>query len=330
MIINLRPLLKERLSLVSKLNFSRMANYLKILAGYRLSILIKKPIVLGKPFALQVETASLCNLKCPECMAGRGATQRNRKYSDIEFVNGVLDHFREYSFYCNLYFQGEPFLNPNIYELIESARLMRYFSVISTNGHFLSEKSCTRIIESGLDRIIISLDGTDQGSYSKYRINGQFSKVTRGIRTLSEIRKKTGTLHPLIVIQFLVNNSNEHQLKDARILAKQLGADILKFKSMQVYSEEGIKAYIPKNPKYDRYSGLRSKGSRSCFRLWGSMVFTSDGKVVPCCYDKIPEYILGESSVNPITIWQSADYNNLRQSILKGDKRPAICNNCIQ
>ncbi len=331
MIFRYRPIIREKTSLIRKLSFHRLINIIKIWIGYKWSVRFNKVTVWGYPFAIQLETSAVCNLKCPECIAGIGATNRTRNFPDPGMFYSVLDDFRKYSFYCNLYFQGEPFLNPELFSLIRHAKQLNYYTVISSNGHFLSEANCINIIESNLDRIIISLDGMDAESYNQYRINGQFDKVVNGIKMLTECRKKMAKSHPLVEIQFLVNKTNEHQLKDAENFIKGLGADILQFKSMQIYSEKGIGVFLPENNKYNRYGEKIRKVRMGCFRLWSSIVITSDGYTVPCCYDKKPDYILGHFQKQQIKeMWLSDKYYRFRKIALQNIKEPAICTNCIQ
>jgi MoaA/NifB/PqqE/SkfB family radical SAM enzyme len=331
MIFNYSAYLKDSFRLLGCLDFARINNYIRIIFSYRYSLIRRKPFLWSDPFSLSLETSAVCNLRCPECATGAGKTSRIEKLADFQFVSEKLRLHRKNAFYCNLYFQGEPFLHPKIYEIIKEAQLNRYYSVISTNGHFLNEKHCKAIIASGLNRLIVSLDGTDSQSYSLYRKGGSFDKVIEGIRRLSELKRKTSMSQPLVVVQFLVNKSNEHQMKEASSLVKSLGADVLEFKSMQIYSDEGMNLFKPQGNKYNRYKQKleqREKG-KDCFRLWSHMVYTSDGVVVPCCFDKIPSYSITISADASSEAWKSPQFMNFRRRVLVADELPEICQNCI-
>ncbi len=249
-------------------------------------------------------------------------------------VKEKLNLHRKQAFYCNLYFQGEPFLNPQLAEIITLAKSMNYYSVVSTNGHFLDEKNCIRIIESGLDKLIISLDGIDSDSYSQYRSGGHFNKVTEGIRLMAKTKKQLNKRNPLLVVQMLVNKSNEHQLDKARQFVKNLGADMLEFKSMQIYTVAGRKQFEPSGKNFNRYIG-KSKTNISgsnkksiCFRLWSHVVYTSDGLMVPCCYDKKPDYIISGEDESGNSPWMSKKMQDFRAKLLSKDEVPEICRNC--
>ncbi len=332
MIFNRTALFQDRVRLMKTLSFHRLLNYIKILASFRISTLLKYPVVWSKPFSLNIETASICNLKCPECAAGMGKTNRSRKLAEYRYVKEILSAHQKHSFYCNLYFQGEPFLNPELPEIIKLAKSCKFYTVVSTNGHFLTENICRKIIKSGLDRLIVSIDGPDDHSYSLYRQGGLFEKVCDGVMQMALVKKRMNRKNPLLVIQMLVNKKNEKRLDDAVKLANELGADVLNFKSMQIYTETGKNEFLPETYKYNRYKNRKRRGIKiggPCFRIWSHMVYTSDERVVPCCYDKIPDFAIKAKGTNYGDIWKSESMQRFRYNLLdKHHNMPGICSNC--
>lgn len=323
----------DALRLVKRLTFSRIGNYLALRLGYMLSRCFRKTWVWSGPFSLHLETAAVCNLKCPECAAGRGQTRRHQKFMPPQLLNALLKLHQKHAFYCNLYFQGEPFLHPRIFSLIQAATQQNYYTVISTNGHFLHKKNCYKILESGLSRLIISLDGTTKESYQQYRKAGDFEKVINGISQLTALKQEKKTSKPYVVIQFLVNKTNEHQTKEMIDLARKLGADQLQFKSMQIDTAEGMEKFRPTQQAFNRYGSKAAtekqrETRQACFRLWSHAVYTSDGTMVPCCYDKIPQYGIAESSNGPVNLWKSPQMQEFRRKLWDQENRPAICSNC--
>lgn len=331
-VFNYTSFLADRLRLLSNLSFSRVLNYMLIILSWGVSKLTGKLFLWGYPFSLSLETASVCNLSCPECMAGLKKTHRRNKLMSLNLCAAKLQIHRKNAFYCNLYAQGEPFLNSELFKIIGLARKNKYYSVVSTNGHFLSDTNCQALIDSKLDRLIVSLDGTDPKSYAKYRQGGRFNLVTEGIQRLSALKEKTRSLSPLLVVQFLVHKDNEHQLISAPSFIRSLGADLLQFKSLQIYSQQGHTELIPANPKFNRY--LKATQSHSvaksfnCFRVWSQAVYNSDGELVPCCFDKIPEYPLGVEEKNRDDLWKSDQFQAFRKKILSNPGSVNICKNC--
>lgn len=327
MILQYKSWALDKLSLLSVLSVSRIWNYGKALLSFRLSVITTNVKVWAGPYALHFETSSICNLRCPECITGVGKSQRNQKILPLKIIEQKLLKHKDHAFYCNLYFQGEPFLNPDIYDSIKKASEYNYYSVISTNGHFLTPGNCEKIIKYGLGKIIISLDGIDSASYSEYRKGGNFDRVVKGITELTSTKKRMNSHKPLVVVQFLVNKTNENQLEKAKMYIKNLGADQLDFKSMQIYSDAGHEKFAPGNKEFNRYKdSARPQLQKGCFRLWSDMIYTSDGLVVPCCYDKVPEYAMDNSKGDT---WNSDVFNHFRQRQLSGKNPPSICSNCL-
>ncbi len=330
MIFSTKAYICDNLRMLGKITPGKLLNYVLNHLSWQFSFLLKRPLVWGSPFSVNFETAAVCNLKCPECLTGIGQTQRNNKVMPQEFFLQKLRLHSASAFYCNLYFQGEPFLHPQIYEMIGAAHREGFYTVISTNGHFLDDNTCHRIIDNRLSRLIVSLDGIENTTYSRYRVNGLFEKVVQGIETLARIKAERKVSYPYLEIQFLVNKTNEHEVKKAPGFIKKLGADAVKFKSMQVYTSAGHESLLPVNTKYNRYSPQNeTKKVTRCFRLWSHMVYTSDGVLVPCCYDKIPQHGISGIGNNLEGQWKSDRLQLFRKKLIRGEVLPEICSNCL-
>ena len=306
-------------------------NLLKAGYSFLASSVTRKPLVNGMPVSVSAELTNHCNLHCPECASGADLMNRERGFMDIELYKRVTDELRPYLYYINLYFQGEPMMHPRFFLFPEIAG--DAYSVVSTNGHFLSTGNSEKLIASGLKKLIISLDGLDQKTYSKYRKGGDLSKVISGIRNFAVARNKYGSSMKL-EIQFLVNRNNEYQIGDAKRFAKEVGAR-LKLKSMQVINNHDIEKWLPSANRFRRYEKknnkfiIKSKLPDRCMRLWLNPVITWDGKVLPCCYDKDASFIMGDLNKESFrSIWNSKLYTEFRRQILTGRKRIDICRNC--
>lgn len=236
-----------------------------------------------------------------------------------------------YLYNLNLYFQGEPMLHPQFFRFIEAGSGIRM--TVATNGHYLSRTNSEKLAESGLAKLIVSLDGMDEESYSLYRRNGDFETVRQGItETAKAIRESGSSL--LLEIQFLVNRHNEGQIKEARKFAREAGAS-LRLKSMQILDSARIDEWMPVNESFKRYRKangryiLKSRLSNRCLRLWVNPVITWDGRVIPCCFDKDAEHVMGDLKTSSFReIWYGEKYSAFRESVLTGRKSIEICRNC--
>ena len=332
----------------------RIINLIKITASYLVARITKKVIHWGSPVAASIEPNNTCNLRCPECPAGMKELTRAAGFMSPALFQTTVGQLSPHLSYLTLYFQGEPYMSKHLFDFIAFARSKKIFVATSTNGHFLNEASVRQTIDSGLNKLIISLDGADQASYESYRKGGNFEKVIAGIRMLTDEKKRLKKNTPEIVLQCLVLKSNEHQMNEIRNLAKDLGVDKLEFKTAQFNDYQNGNPLMPENPKYSRYKKNpvypltsspvhlltsspahlftpKHQRPNSCFRMWSSCVITWDGKVVPCCFDKDANHVLGDLTKQSFNeIWNGKPYKEFRNKILKNRKSILICQNCSQ
>jgi len=321
-------------SLLKKLNFKKIINFIKVYSGYLFSILLKKGIYFGFPVSISIEPTNLCNLQCIECVSGLRKLDRKLGKLSFDLYKKIIDESSEYLIHLLLYFQGEPFVNKDIIKIIEYAHHKNIFTATSTNGHFLTSELARKTVEAGLDKLIVSLDGTNQQVYEKYRVNGNFDTVILGINNIVYWKKILKSKTPEIVLQFLVMSSNEHQINEIKVIAKNLKIDRLEFKSIQINNIENI-YLLPAKEKFRRYNlvnneiKIKTKLNNKCWRLWNSIVITWEGDVVPCCYDKNAKYTFGNIKELAIkTIIKNDVAFIFRNKVLKNRKSIDICNNC--
>lgn len=290
----------------------------------------------GFPAGLAIEPTTHCNLACPECPSGRRLLTRPGGSIDTGLFRKIIREASPHAFYLTLYFQGEPYMNHSIFEMITYAKSHRMYVSASTNGHFLDNENARKTVESGLDRLIISLDGADQETYTAYRKGGDISRVLEGLYNLTKWREKLHKHQPYIIVQCLVFRHNEEQRPAIRSLAYENGADRVVFKTAQLGLSLEAPGLIPINSRYSRYFldrdgilRIRKKMKNRCYRMWSSTVVTWDGKVVPCCYDKDAQHMLGDLAKNDfLKIWKSESYRNFRNEVILNRKGMDICRNC--
>lgn len=320
------------------ISLKKLINLIKLISSYIFSIILNKPILFGMPFSIAIEPINQCNLNCPECPTGNGSLSREKSIIDIETNRQIIDELGKYLFSILYYFQGEPFMNKGLFEMIKYASKNKIFTICSTNGHFLNQNNAEKIVKSGLDKLIISLDGITSETYQIYRKNGDFNKVVDGIKTLVAIKKRLKSLTPQIVIQFIVFKSNQHQIADLNSFAKKLGADKVVIKTAQINDFINGNIQTPDIKKYSRYKknkngtySIKSKLKNHCWRMWSNPVITSSGYIAVCCFDKNVQFSIGNINKNSFQdIWHSENYNKFRQIIFRNRKAIDICTNCTE
>lgn len=329
---------KDNLNILKHISAARIGNLLALRSSYLVSKILKKSIVWGKPFTVSIEPTTACNLGCSECPSGLKSFTRPTGKIDLEVNRKLIQTLGKQLFYINYYFQGEPFLHPQFLELIKEAKKHKIYTATSTNAHFITEKKADEIVASGLDRLIISIDGLTQKTYESYRVHGKLEKVIEGARQLVEAKRKANSATPHLIFQFLVVKPNEHEIEGVFELAKELKIDEVRLKSAQVYDYENGNELIPENEKYARYKRqsdgtyrMKYKTANHCWRMWSSCVLTWDAQVVPCCFDKDATQVLGSAvAENFDQIWKSKKYNDFRLAVLTKRNQIEICKNCSE
>jgi radical SAM protein with 4Fe4S-binding SPASM domain len=329
---------RDSRNLFSKLTFSRALNAVKIFSSFYYSKILKQPIHWGKPISISIEPTTSCNLRCPECPSGLRSFTRTTGMLEKDFFTKMMDELSGHLLYLIFYFQGEPYLNPGFLEMVKIASRKKIYTATSTNAHYLNDKNARQTVESGLDRLIISIDGTTQEVYEQYRIGGKLDKVIEGTKNILKWRKELKSKTPFVVFQFLVVKPNEHQVEDVKRLGKELGVDDVWFKTAQVYDFENGNELIPSSEKFSRYRKqengkwrIKNELMNHCWKMWHSCVITWDGKVVPCCFDKDAKHQFGDLTSQSLDeVWNGAAYQNFRAALLRSRKEIDICANCSE
>jgi len=318
-------------------NLTRIVNLIKVFASFQLSRLVSKPIHWGMPVSLSVEPTTACNLGCSQCPSGIKAFSRSTGNLKPEMFTALMNQTSPWLTYITFYFQGEPFINKDVFKMIRQASNAHIFTASSTNGHFLNLKVCHQIITSGLNQLIVSIDGITQDSYEKYRTGGDLATVLQGLKNLVQAKKESNAKHLTIIWQMIAFKSNEQEIEQAQLLANEMGVDEFRIKTAQVYEQADMFDLIPEQEKYSRYvlkNGvwkLKNKFYNHCWRMWQGCVMTWDGKIVPCCFDKDAQHTVGQINTSSFkSIWSGNSMNRFRQSILSNRKEIDICSNCSE
>ncbi len=330
---------QDTLNLLSKLTFRRFLNAAKVYASYWWTRLTDRPVQWGIPVSVAFEPTTSCNLRCPECPSGLRAFTRPTGMMDSAFFRNTIDDISRDVLYLIFYFQGEPFLNPGFLDMVRYASQKKLYTATSTNAHYLTPENARKTVESGLDRLIISIDGTTQDVYQQYRVGGRLDKVLEGARNIIHWKRTLRSRSPFVIFQFLVVKPNEHQVEEVKKLGREIGVDAVWFKTAQVYDyQNDPNGLIPVNNHFSRYT-RRADGTvvpknampNHCWKLWHANVITWDGLVVPCCFDKDATHQLGNLQVQSFReIWQNENYRQFRAELARGRKNIDICSNCSE
>ncbi len=323
--------------LLKSLTLRRVWNAVKIIASFLLSAVTKKNLVWGVPPILTIEPTNLCNLRCPLCVTGNGSMTRENGRMDFPTYKRLIDELADRAIYVVLFHQGEPYINHHFNDFVAHAKQRGLYVTTSSNAHYFDHQTAEATVASGLDTIIISVDGATQESYSHYRVGGSLQKVLEGTRHLIAAKKRLHSKTPYIYMQFIVMKHNEHELAAMEKLAAELGVDRLLKKTVQVETFAEAQEWLPTAERFRRYNlteenfAVKNGGKGACPRPWLTTLVNWDGSVVPCCFDKNGDHITGDMRTASFTsIWESTKYSDFRRTLLNDRQSIEMCKNCNQ
>jgi len=289
------------------------------------------------PSFISLEPANFCQLHCPECPVGQVSTKKtNSQFSDNSLCENLINELKSTLTHVIFYFQGEPLLNKNLPKLIKYAHAANIYTSTSTNAQLLNAETAKALVESGLDKLIVSIDGVIQETYEKYRQGGSLQKTLEGVKQVVEWKKRLNSVTPFLEIQFLVLKTNEHEMAEMKKLSKKLGANKLSFKTAQLYDFENGHALLTSKKKYARYEKrkdgkyhIKSKQPNRCWRLWSGAIVNTNGDVLPCCFDKNPDFPFGNIGDKSFSeCWHGKKASTFRKKVIQNRQQLEICRNC--
>lgn len=283
------------------------------------------------PYVVYIDPANICPLQCPLCPTGLRQHGRKTGLMSLETCKKIIDQTKEYTFFIRFYNWGEPFINQDIFQMIDYAHKNKVGTNFSTNFNPVDDEMIEKIASSPLDYLIVSIDGTNQEAYEKYRKGGDFQKVISNLEKLIALKNKNMIVEWL----FVVNKHNQHQMKEAERLAQEIGVDILHFSptidslSATDMSDRGGETYKEFQSDYK----TDCEKSSFCSWLYSRMVFNWDGKVSPCCALDGEKYDFGDTNKNSVKeIWNNEKYQLARRVFrdgLQNKYKEFICSKCL-
>jgi len=285
------------------------------------NLVAKHDYVTKFPLHLDIETTESCNLKCIMCVHGIDGVP-NTGMIDVGFAKSLIDQASDggtKSIKFN--WRGEPALHKGLEELVAYAKHKGILEVqINTNGIPFTEKRIRTLIESGIDRVIFSMDGASKETYEKIRVGAKYENLIRNIRIFRKIRDELNLSKPLFRIQMVRMSTNDHELDSFIEMWKDIVDDI------------SIKDVTDRGQGGELYVGDKvAIGRRRCNQPWQRMIVSREGNVYPCCSDWHESYPIGNAHKNKLSeIWMGSQMERLREINRKKELNSYDpCKNCI-
>ncbi|MEW6600304.1 MAG: radical SAM protein [Nitrospirota bacterium] len=320
---------------VKSLSYKRIRNL--FLTGLNQFILPSRP--LGYPVIAQVEPVNFCNLSCPLCLTTSQTFSRPRSILPFESFKKVIDDAGDYMLLVVLWIWGEPFLNPDVFKMIQYAKAKDIVLHSSTNGNVrFDEDKAERLVDSGLDTLVFAVDGVSQETYGKYRRGGNLELVLSNIKTIVRVKKKKNARTPRLIMRFVVMQHNEEEIPSVKKLAKDLEVDFLALKTVDMPHERGDNLdgrYAPGNKKFQRYeyeagTYKRKRKPFTCMRPWKRLTLDALGEIIPCEYEYKDLFSFGNLNTgkSSMAIWKSDKATMFRKRFNRGNNDFYLCKDC--
>lgn len=302
-----------------------LAAYLNILK-LRMNMALRRQVVNNYPIEAYVEPTSFCNLRCPACPTGLRLGLRPSVAIELDVFRAIIDSIGPYLFRLHMYNWGEPFLHRHLPELIQCAKDKGIEVIISSNLNIkLSDDYIEQFIQSGLDKLIVSLDGTTKETYEKYRRGGDFNLVCENMQRIQAVKMRLGIRTPQIMWQFLVFRHNEHEITQALSEYKAWGADTISIaaailpgdppfdRELEPSTKPEYNMYYPDHP-VQRAIKQRIRKRATCSWLYGTFVLNPNGMVSSCCGVAEEKLDFANYSANSdfMSTWNSSTFKRAR------------------
>lgn len=304
------------------------------------ALMIKvKSAVLKTPRVAIIETGIFCNLRCATCPTPHHKITREKRNMTFDEFKEIIEKISPYCHVVLLYNSNEPLLHPDLDKMIAYADKKNLYTMISTNATLLNQEMTDKILKSGLDEILVCLDGMSAGTYEPFRCGADFETVKKNIENFCKEKKKRKQARPFVELQYILTKLNQHEVPLIEKFVKDNGINRLHIKSLCIsgvaYSREEMKElsakFLPEK-EGSRESKIRYEkeldGSISIIRpanwicpLIGSqLMILADGSISMCCHDIQGQYLYGNLlHDNFLTVWNSEKEKSLRIKALKGE-----------
>ena len=280
--------------------------------------------LVARPFGLVVDPCNSCQLSCPGCIHREGVAPDSINWDDgmlkSSQMNSLLERYGAYGISTRFFNWGEPLLNKKTPEFVSASRRFLMRTSISSNLSLAFDAEA--LVASGLDYLIMSIDGATQETYQKYRKGGNLALVMENVRRLVEAKKKLNSYTPYLVWQYLLFNHTLDEMDTALQMAKELGVNEINFTNPYDVSAADPNVTLPASfPKkqhilhFDGQAVMQSAArlvtdlderiessweikwvdrlvkadytvhdGGTCQWLYNDMVMDALGNLLPCCY----------------------------------------------
>jgi MoaA/NifB/PqqE/SkfB family radical SAM enzyme len=256
------------------------------------------------PLHVDIELASICNLKCPMCYTITPEFKQhvNAKLMEFDLFKRVVDECAQGGVYSiRLSFRGEAFLHKRIVECVRYAKERGIKEVSTlTNGLRLDEAMFADIMEAGLDWLTLSVDGLDE-TYEKIRRPAKFADLVAKLEAFQRIRDKASSAKPAIKVQSIFPAIADDPQAYYDVMAPL--CDLVATNPLIDYLRN------------DDETRFLFHDDFCCPQPFQRLIIAADGLALGCSNDENNEFVVGNANHERIhNIWHGAALTKSREA----------------
>ncbi len=284
------------------------------------------------PDRVYVESTNVCNLDCIMCPTGLHIDTRPKGFMEWDLFTAIVDEIAPFAEAVVLHSWGEPLLHPRIIDMIRYAKERNLWVETSTNATKLTEEAARKILEAGLDRIYLSMDGLTKETYEKVRVKGKFEEVLGNIERFLDLKEEYGS--PIEAdIQIVRLSETDSEVDEFVRRWRESRADIINIKELDTWGgqidevsalavDEATEATDATDANADR---------KPCANLWYHCHIHWDGVLVSCSRDYDAVTPLGNvKNGGVLKTWHGARMRMMRRWHATGNFCAHQCVDCTE
>ncbi|MDR2391574.1 MAG: radical SAM protein [Planctomycetota bacterium] len=286
---------------------------------------------LSTPYVVQFFPIYACNFACRYCHFSIEKSKRcfvtDRVSMDMDLFQkcvGDMTAFPEKIRTLRFVGMGEPLLHRDIGRMVAYAKERGVASRVEllTNGSLLTNETADRLIAAGLDRLVVSLQGTGAEKYREVSgIDLDFPRFVDQLRYCYEHRKNTHMYLKIVDIALNGEDDRKRYLEIFGDICDSIGVET----AVPIYPGVDCNTELSRQDARTQF-GTTIVRSKICPQPFFTLQINPDGKVVGCYSVTYPEFLGEADRENIVDIWCGEKYNNFRRRMLAG--RETVCDVC--
>lgn len=282
------------------------------------------------PLHVDFEISTYCNFRCPFCPFGIPKDQRPETFDDVsgwlhfDLFRKVIDEGVPLGLRAiDLSYYNEPLLSKDLFKFIEYAHDAGVIDIMfSTNGQLLTPQKVEQLLDSGITRLMVSMDAIKQETYEQVRVGGDYKKVVSNLDHFLQRKKERNLKLPITRVSFVKTSLNESEVDE---FIDRWGPTVDYVAVQELVEFDEIKlALTPKN--------IRSNFSFKCHNPWHRLTFRANGDALPCATLWGQQLPMGNIETTSLQdIWLSNEMREIRQIHKEGRYYDNdVCKKCAE